>query len=483
MNWMIDDDSDFEIDEDTASHNRRVKKSADAEVISTKSGQNEKRTVATVGDDVQDYEENDSEEEEYAVEIHKIGDISKKLDSIMSLLLTTSTTTSSPFMPSTSMLDEDETQPIPDLDTSIATFTTLLPLFQSHILPTHNTRCVQYLIFHVAQQHPELTESFLYKLIDIAFSFNQLTTHRIKAVQYLSSFIARAKSLPRDQLIQVVNYLTTWCSKFVLEREWEIDPTPIPTPVSTYNNSRSNSRNDARRHGHRLHNSTRTVSQSGITQSQLRGQNQGSGSTTGGVRGGMERFKMLYCVFQCLLYIFCFRYKELKADYVDPSTATGSNNVTNSSSNTGRSTGSNKIEGEEWVLKLDKFFNSMVMSKFNPLKFCNETVVLIFARLAQQLDLCYCFTIIERNKRERLNGVSSVSHQNGPGNGSDGGENTSGRGFEHKQEFLDLEAYFPFDPLILKKSKRIVELNYIQWESFDDDEEEEEEEDEDDDDD
>ncbi|GME78631.1 unnamed protein product [Ambrosiozyma monospora] len=55
----------------------------------------------------------------------------------------------------------------------------------------------------------------------------------------------------------------------------------------------------------------------------------------------------------------------------------------------------------------------------------------------------------------------------------------SGRGFEHKQEFLDLEAYFPFDPLILKKSKRIVEHNYIQWESFDDDEEEEEEDEED----
>ena len=35
--------------------------------------------------------------------------------------------------------------------------------------------------------------------------------------------------------------------------------------------------------------------------------------------------------------------------------------------------------------------------------------------------------------------------------------------FKQKQEFLDLEAYFPFDPLVLPISKSIVAPNYIEW--------------------
>ncbi|GME86669.1 unnamed protein product [Ambrosiozyma monospora] len=114
-----DSDSELEEDADAANHNRRVKKGGDAKVELTKSAQKEKRAMATDDDDFQDYEENDSEEEEYAVEIHKIGDISKKLDSIMALLLVTSTTTSSPFMPSTFKLNEEEAQPKPDLDSNV----------------------------------------------------------------------------------------------------------------------------------------------------------------------------------------------------------------------------------------------------------------------------------------------------------------------------------------------------------------------------
>lgn len=35
--------------------------------------------------------------------------------------------------------------------------------------------------------------------------------------------------------------------------------------------------------------------------------------------------------------------------------------------------------------------------------------------------------------------------------------------FRHKQEFLDLEAYFPFDPVVLPASKKIIEKNYVEW--------------------
>ncbi|KAH3668575.1 hypothetical protein OGAPHI_002329 [Ogataea philodendri] len=297
-------------------------------------------------------EEEFMDEEEYHIDIQKVSNLSSKLDAVMRTL-----------MDSTAPLFKD------DVSSGISLFNTLATLFKSHVLPTHYTRCIQYLMFYIAQQHPDLTDSFLVMLIDIVFNLNEIGSNRVKAMQYVSSFIARAKSLSKQQLVFVMKYLTSWCSVFVAERENEI----------------SNG------------------------------------------QGGMERFKILYCVFQGLLYIFCFRHKDLKN------------------------------ENDEWELNLDKFFNKLIISGFNPLKYCNETVVLIFARLAQQVDLCYCFSIIERNKRERLNGIKNMQ---------------SGAAFESKQEFLDLEAYFPFDPLILKRCKELIEEQYVEWESIDDSESE-----------
>lgn len=41
------------------------------------------------------------------------------------------------------------------------------------------------------------------------------------------------------------------------------------------------------------------------------------------------------------------------------------------------------------------------------------------------------------------------------------------------QEFLDLVAFFPFDPLLLKKSRQIVQDTYVEWDNGDDDDNEE----------
>ena len=66
----------------------------------------------------------------------------------------------------------------------------------------------------------------------------------------------------------------------------------------------------------------------------------------------MERFKLFYAAFQALLYIFCFRHELLSTTEND------------------------------WECDLDKFFQRAILTKFNPLKFCDETVVYIFAKLA-----------------------------------------------------------------------------------------------------
>lgn len=258
----------------------------------------------------------------------------------------------------------------------IVLFNTLVLLFKLHILPTHATRLVQFLLFHAAQQQPELSDAFLVALIDTAFASAETPVRRIKALQYLALFVARALRLLRHQVVFVVLYLAEWLQRYLEEREREVEDG----------------------------------------------------------RGSMERFKLFYLTFQCLVYIFCFRHPLLRRTPDLPGDGA-------------------------WECHLDRFFQRAVVSKFNPLRFCNETVVLIFARLAQQHDVAYCFTVIEHNKRERLLGIC-------------GGLDEQEMVFTARQDLLDLEGYFPFDPLQLRRAKRIVTGGwYLEWNEEDSDSE------------
>lgn len=295
----------------------------------------------------------------------------RKLDSIIHLLLTN---TSNSFT-----VDELNN------GNGVYLFNTITSLFKTHILPTHFTKLIQFTLFHISQYQPELADSFLVLLIDVAFNTTEILEKRLKAMQYLSSYIARAKNLSRHQIVFVVSYLIGWLNKYVIERECEI------TDYDNDNKGRSTSNKQG---------------------------------------GGMERFKLFYAAFQALLYIFCFRYKVL---YKAPGS-------TESSSDS------------EWECDLDKFFQRVIIAKFNPLKFCDETVVYIFAKIATKLNVCYCYSIIEHNKRERMlqtNGTKNLPSAVG--------------NFKQKQEFLDLEAYFPFDPLVLPTCKVLIGENYIEW--------------------
>ncbi|KAI5960631.1 RRN3 [Candida pseudojiufengensis] len=280
-----------------------------------------------------------------------IKNLSSKLDNIVNLLLTRT---------SISFTEEQLNN-----GNGVNLFNTINSIFKSHILPTHFTKSIQFILFHITQYQQELADSFLVLLIDVAFNPNEIIEKRLKAMQYLSSYIARAKNLSKHQIIFIVSYLMGWLNKYILEREQETLEDP----------------------------STSTL--------------------------GMERFKLFYSAFQALLYIFCFRHEILKK------------------------------ENDKWECDLDKFFQRVIIVKFNPLKYCDETVVYIFAKLATKLNVCYCYSIIEHNKRERMlqtNGLpSSVGN------------------FKQKQEFLDLEAYFPFDPIVLPKSKKIISKNYVEW--------------------
>lgn len=77
---------------------------------------------------------------------------------------------------------------------------------------------------------------------------------------------------------------------------------------------------------------------------------------------------------------------------------------------------------------------------------CSPAVVDMFAKIANHLQFVFCYTIIEQNKRK-------------------------GRGREDDM----LDSYFPFDPFLLKKSKRWIDECYVEWKPVPGLEDEEEE--------
>lgn len=317
-------------------------------------------------DDDEDDGNNIEEEEEYVKEVSlNIKDLTAKMDSILTLV--------------SGAIAKELTPENMESGDGVVVFNILTTLFKTHILPTYFTKSIQYVMFMLSQQQPELMDSFLVTLIDISFSPNETAEKKIKSLQYLGSYIARASKLSRTQIIFVASYLTSWLNRYVIERESEVDEP-----------------------------------------------------------GGMDRFKHFYAAFQSLCYIFCFRRNVFR-----------------------------DIDGT-WECELDKFFQRMIISKFNPLKYCNENVMLMFARITQHEDIAYCFTIIENNNNERLRGITGKSNADGSANREKSpsiGLRTSAWSLATRQQFIDLQSYFPFDPLFLKNYKHMVQEYYIEWTS------------------
>ncbi|KAL0637184.1 DNA independent RNA polymerase I transcription factor [Maublancomyces gigas] len=247
----------------------------------------------------------------------------------------------------------------PSMD-SINTFELLLRSFDTTVLPTYRSRYTQFLLFWASQRSPRFSDQFCVSILEKAFDNSRPQVTRQAAAAYIASFVARAKFMPQKDVRAVVRLICRWLGAFVDERSLE-----------------------------------------------CRGPD-------------VSRWGGFYSVCQAVMYIFCFRWRDLKEEEEDEFGI---------------------VEGR-WTSGLE-VLAKVITSRFNPLKVCSPAVVENFAKIASHLQFLFCFTILDQNKRTGLVG--------------DG----------------ELESYFPFDPYGLKKSKKWIEDCYIEWqpvEGLDDDE-------------
>lgn len=179
----------------------------------------------------------------------------------------------------------------------------------------------------------------------------------------------------------------------------------------------------------------------------------------------LRRYGTYYAISQALLYTFCFRWRDLivTSDGLPP-----------------KDIDILYHEGDfTWHNSVQDILRRNIFSKLNPLKICAPTIVQQFARMAHHLRFLYVFPLLETNKRIKL--ARSV------GGYMDGvGARETALTMKKGDDGFLLDAYFPFDPYVLPRSKRWLEGDYVKWEPIpgmpaerdDDDEEEEEEEEE-----
>lgn len=273
----------------------------------------------------------------------------------------------------------------PSLDIRDDVMNLLTTHFSNLILPTYRSRHAQFLIFHFSQTSSVFIDKFATTCISILLDHNQPPVLRQTAGSYLAGFVGRSAHAPllviRDSFRLLCTELETLRGKF---------------------------------------------------EDSCRGPD-------------LRRYASFYSLMQAIMYIFCFRWRDLTNDVDDDD-----------------SDDEQKFEQFQFPSIIKQNLNLAVNSKLNPLRICTPDIVNQFAETCRRLHLLYLFPKIEINKHVRL--------QNTRRDLVDIGMGQIERDLGWVGESGMLEGYFPFDPYRLPRSAKWIADDYLEWKGLPGDE-------------
>ncbi|KAJ6166540.1 hypothetical protein N7470_001987 [Penicillium chermesinum] len=260
----------------------------------------------------------------------------------------------------------------------------LLSHFRAIILPTYRSRHPQFLLFHFSQFSPKLIDLFVEECMKIIQSKLQSSIMRQSAAAYLASFVARGAHIPGETVRSVFDMLLACLDRSRADYE-----------------------------------------------ASCRGPD-------------LRRYGPFYAVSQALLYIFCFRWRDLTVAAIEGDTMDQIDDLA--------------PEQVSFPPHIKDSMLGAIKSKLNPLKICTPGIVTEFARISHHFNLLYAYTIIETNKRLRISTFRSLSSFGNPNYAQVEREVRAGDHLGYQ-----LDAYFPFDPYQLPRSRRWLEGDYVEW--------------------
>lgn len=279
------------------------------------------------------------------------------------------------------------------LQTRHNTIEQLIAQFHSLILPTYRSRHPQFLIFHFAQSDPIIVDRFVTSCVAVLIDKTQPQVLRHSAAAYFSGFVGRGAHVSPTVVQDCLDLL---CDQLVALRK-VYEPT-------------------------------------------CRGPD-------------VKRFGDFYAVFQAILYIFCFRWRDI---------ASATSDLDDESD-----VEDDAIEQYHFAESLREALHSAIYSPLNPLRVCTPVIVEQFAKLTYALQLFYVYPKLEQNKNVRIaaswRSVSDLTISQPERDLSWVGDNGM------------LEGYFPYDPYHLPISKHWIESDYVEWKGIPGEEEEDSE--------
>ncbi|KAL1860643.1 hypothetical protein VTK73DRAFT_7227 [Phialemonium thermophilum] len=277
----------------------------------------------------------------------------------------------------------------PDSAEAITCYEDILSDFSNIVLPTYKSRHSQFLVFYFAQKSKHLTEMFVGTLFNIAFESTRPSIVKQSAVAYLASFVARGARVDTEQVRTIACTLLNYMDYH-----------------------RANYEPDCR-------------------------------------GPDLRRYSQFYALSQGLLYLFCFRWRDLvdlersspTIDRDDPTSFLG--------------------QDLQWIDSFRSRLQNNIYSRLNPLKVCSPVIVAEFAKLAHHLGLMYVYPRLESNKSIQLAQFVGGSYSTG-GALRDTGYDPQNDKWSH------LDPYCPFDPYQLPLSRRRLHEaeTYIPWTSI-----------------
>ena len=279
----------------------------------------------------------------------------------------------------------------PSSSAGAAAASLLLSHFTTVILPTYRSRHTQFLLFHFMQTSLAMVDHFLGTCIQLILDKHRPTILRQSAAAYLASFVARGLHVPAQVARDVFSFIADELA--ALRKTHEADcQGPDPRRYHTY-----------------------------------------------------------YTLAQALLYIFCFRWRDLAASDGDstalsPPTLPGDELAA------------------EFPAAVKDALAANIFSPLNPLRVVAPTIATEFANSARKLRLLYAHHVLEKNKRVRL--VDSA-----PRAAYGQAARETALSARADEDWMCLDGYFPFDPYRLPLSRRWVEADYRDWEGVDEEEE------------
>ncbi|GLI69244.1 hypothetical protein VaNZ11_013820 [Volvox africanus] len=279
---------------------------------------------------------------------------------------------------------------------------TLLSSFERTILNTHRSKFTQFLLFYVCFQSPMYCSQSLVRLLLTRLrDVRQAPITRTACAAYLASFLARAAFAADALVVKALQDMATFCVDYSKSQGGGLTATQSTENLSAAARPQ------------------RAFSSSGLVVLALASE----------ANAQMQRHQVFYAAIQAILYVLCYHMKSLVGDPLQQQQQVVAD--------AGEQVRSNKERRElaETVVSLVRGpILQLLNHRLQPLGVCLPSVAAEFVHQAASLNIVDCRSLLAQ--------VELSTRFQRP-----------------------LEMFFPFDPYLLRRSSRYLQLkhSYVRW--------------------